>query len=251
MMLSRLIQIARFSVSSVLAISCMFGGFAAAQDRQAPVAQSSELGRENLSRVAASAADIKAVLLKDTGLLVELKRWVAKDATGHGQIISDADLTDDAMFDRLETDVAFRSVATLLVQKYGYLVPKLNPESQAAKEHELLVQERVKWLAQTQEEELAAARQKSHSNVRNAATCDPQSESDCSPLGVSEGGQIPGQPRQQEMRPSPAPGDLNAPNGPHGNIGGVQRTQLIQTEGDFDQALGQLPLGGSDEVIQS
>src|SRR5436309_2877869 len=108
------------------AILCVFSGFAAAQDRQAPVAQSSELGRENLSRVAASAADIKAVLLKDTGLLVELKRWVAKDATGHGQIISDADLTDDAMFDRLETDVAFRSVATWLVQKYGYLVPKLN-----------------------------------------------------------------------------------------------------------------------------
>ena len=77
-------------------------------------------------RVAASASDIKAVLLKDTGLLVELKRWVAKDATGHGQIVSDADLTDDAMFDRLETDVAVRSVATWLVQKYGYLVPKLN-----------------------------------------------------------------------------------------------------------------------------
>jgi len=87
------------------------------------VVQSSELGRENLSRVAASAADIKAVLLKDTGLLVELKRWVAKDATGHGQIISDGDLTDDAIFDRLETDTQFRSVATLLVQKYGYLVP--------------------------------------------------------------------------------------------------------------------------------
>src|SRR6266481_8423721 len=103
------------------------------------VVQGSELGRDNLSHVAASAADVKAVLLKDTGLLVELKRWVAKDATGHGQIISDADLTDDAIFDRLETDVQFRSVATMLVQKYGYLVPTLNPESRAAKERELLV----------------------------------------------------------------------------------------------------------------
>src|SRR5256885_246720 len=250
MTLSRHSRIARFSVLSVLAILCTIGGFAAVQDRQAPVAQSSELGRENLSRVAASAADIKAVLLKDTGLLVELKRWVAKDATGHGQIISDADLTDDAMFDRLETDVEFRSVATLLVQKYGYLVPKLNPESQAAKEHELLVQERVKWLAQTQEEELAAARQKSRGYIRNTATCDPQSESDCTLSGAPEGEQIPGQPRQQEIRPS-TPGELNVPNAPHGNLGGVQRTQLMQTEGDFDQALGQLPLGGSDEVIQS
>jgi len=37
---------------------------------------SSDLARENLSHVAASAAELKAVLLKDAGLLVELKRWV-------------------------------------------------------------------------------------------------------------------------------------------------------------------------------
>jgi polysaccharide biosynthesis/export protein len=248
---SRLSQIARFSVLSVLATLCVFSGFAAGQDRQAPVAQSSELGQENLSRVAASAADIKAVLLKDTGLLVELKRWVARDATGHGQIISDADLTDEAMFDRLETDVAFRSVATLLVQKYGYLVPKLNPESQAAKEHELLVQERVKWLAQAQEEELAAARQKSRGNMRNTAMCDPQMEGDCSAPRTLEEEQNSGPLRQQDGRPSPTPGELNAPSAPRGNANGVQRTQLMQTEGDFDPAFGQLHLGGSDEVIQS
>src|SRR5258708_18959599 len=132
-----------------------------AQDRastSSTVVQGSELGRDNLTHVAASAADVKAVLLKDTGLLVELKRWVAKDATGHGQIISDADLTDDAIFDRLEMDTQFRSVATLLVQKYGYLVPTLNPESQAAKERELLVKERTKWLAQVEEEELEIGR---------------------------------------------------------------------------------------------
>src|SRR5689334_1034070 len=135
MRLARVDRFARFLSIIVLVLVGMWGNLALAQDHQPPVAQNSELGRENLSRVAASAADVKAVLLKDSGLLVELKRWVAKDATGHGQIISDADLTDDAIFDRLETDVAFRSVATALVQKYGYLVPKLNPESQAAKEH--------------------------------------------------------------------------------------------------------------------
>ena len=80
-----------------------------------------------MSLVAASAADIKTVLVKDTGLMVELKRWVAKDATDHGQIIDESDLTDDAIFTRLEADVQFRSVATLLVQRYGYLVPKINP----------------------------------------------------------------------------------------------------------------------------
>ena len=66
---------------------------------------SSELARENLSRVAASAAEIKTILVKDMGLMVELKRWVAKDATSQGQIISESDLTDDAIFDRLQADV--------------------------------------------------------------------------------------------------------------------------------------------------
>ncbi|HXM94427.1 MAG TPA: SLBB domain-containing protein [Candidatus Dormibacteraeota bacterium] len=229
---------------------------ARSQDRastSSSVVPSSELGRENLSRVAASAADVKAVLLKDTGLLVELKRWVAKDATGHGQIISDADLTDDAIFDRLETDTQFRSVATLLVQKYGYLVPTLNPESQAAKEHELLVKERTKWLAQAQEEELAAARQKRNRNVRNASMCDPQSEAGCNVLQTPETEEegAPGQQRQPEMRRSPAPDELNSPSGPRRGAGAVQRAQLTQTEEGFSSGTSQLPLGNADELAQS
>jgi hypothetical protein len=95
----------------VLAVMFLCGTVAraqGAQDRQRPVMLSSELGRENLSRVAASAQEIKTILVKDTGLMVELKRWVAKDATSQGQIISEADLTDDAIFDRLQTDVQFR-----------------------------------------------------------------------------------------------------------------------------------------------
>src|SRR5580698_10189159 len=95
-----------------LAVVC---GTAAAQTQQRqPNAPGSELSRDNMSRVAASATELKAVLLKDTGLLVELKRWVAKDATDHGQIVTYADMTNDAIFDRLETEVQFRSIATLL-----------------------------------------------------------------------------------------------------------------------------------------
>ena len=241
-------------VTLALALACTA---APSQDRSAvssPAVQGSELGRENLSRVAASAADIKAVLLKDTGLLVELKRWVAKDATGHGQIISDGDLTDDSIFDRLETDTQFRSVATLLVQRYGYLVPTLNPESQAAKEHELLVKERTKWLAQAQEEELAAARQKRNRNVQNASGCDPRSEKECNVLQTPETEEegVPGQPREPEMRRSPAPDELNTPNGPRrGGTGVVQRAQLSQTEQEFSSGASQLPLGGADELPQS
>jgi len=150
----------------------------AADQRRAPM-PSSELGRENLSRVSASAGEIKMVLVKDTGLMVALKYWVAKDATEHGQIISESDLTNDAIFERLEEDAQFRSVATILVQRYGYLLPKLNPDSDAAQQHNLLVMERAKWLAQDQEEELSDARKRRGQNLQNAKSCDPKLDVDC------------------------------------------------------------------------
>ena len=133
-------------IASLLAVFLASVTVARAQNetsRQKPSVPPSELGRENLSRVAASAADIKTILVKDTGLMVELKRWVARDATSQGQIISETDLTDDAIFDRLQSDVQFRSIATQLVQRYGYLVPQLNPDSAAGKEQELLVKEQI------------------------------------------------------------------------------------------------------------
>src|SRR5215510_12420985 len=43
------------------------------------LSDSSDLGQQNLGRVAASAAQLKAVLVKDGGLLIELKRWIAKE----------------------------------------------------------------------------------------------------------------------------------------------------------------------------
>ena len=63
-------------------------------------------------------------------------------------MVSESDLTNDAIFDRLESDVRFRSVATQLLQRYGYLVPQINPESDAGKQQGLLIQERAKWIAQ-------------------------------------------------------------------------------------------------------
>ena len=44
----------------------------------------SELAKENLSHVAASAVQIREVLVKDAGLLVELKRCVAQEAADNG-----------------------------------------------------------------------------------------------------------------------------------------------------------------------
>src|SRR5208283_4095438 len=108
------------------------------QTRQQSPVQQSELARQNMARVAASSTQLIAILHRDPGLMVELKRWVAKDATDHGQLIADPDLTDEAIFDRLETDTTFRAVTTLLVQKYGYLQPEVNPESRLAKEQKFV-----------------------------------------------------------------------------------------------------------------
>jgi protein involved in polysaccharide export with SLBB domain len=113
----------------------------------------SELGRENANRVAASAAQIREALIKDPGLLVALKRLMAKEATSNGQLVDDSDLTDDAIFDRLGNDVIFRSIATRLVQKYGYLLPAINPDSEIGKQLELILKERARRLVQIEAQE--------------------------------------------------------------------------------------------------
>src|SRR5437660_7256574 len=99
----------------------------------------SDLGKDNFDHVAASAVQLREVLVKDTGLLVELKRWIAKEATDNGQVVEDSKLTDDAVFDRLSRDVAFRAIATRLLQRYGYLMPTPNPDSSYAKQEDLVL----------------------------------------------------------------------------------------------------------------
>lgn len=138
----------------------------------------SDLERENLGHVAARATQLVAIFHRDPGLLVELKRWVAKDATAHGQIVADADLTDEAIFARLDTDISFRSKATILVQRYGYLVPELNPDSTLAKEEALRMQERTQVEAQFQAEALSRARQQNENKRAQVLRCDPDSP-DC------------------------------------------------------------------------
>jgi polysaccharide export outer membrane protein len=131
--------------------------------------RTSDLARKNLERVAASAAQLQTVLIKEAGILVELKRWVAKEATDNGQVVEDNDLTDQAIFDRLDRDLGFRSVATQLVQRYGYLLPNLNPDSDAAKEQDLILKERARRFVQLEAQEDAAppAAQQTQNNDNN------------------------------------------------------------------------------------
>lgn len=219
-------------------IACALGCHAAGAQNQRPSPTVvSDLGRDNLSRVAASAAELKSVLLTEVGLMVELKRWVAKDATDHGQIISDSDLTSDAIFERLETDIQFRAVATTIVQKYGFLVPRLNPASDLGRQQELLVQERTKWLAQHSEEERATAHQKTlQQQLQTASACDPQLDVDCaipqpnSPADNqgSQGRQGPAMQSPQQMGPQ----QVIPPNFPSGGENPLERGLLMQTNGD-------------------
>jgi len=141
----------------------------------------SELAEDNFSRVAASSIQIRQVLRLDAGLLVELKRWVAKEATDNGQVVEDQNLTDQAIFDRLDRDQAFRSVATRLLQRYGYLTPKPNPDSDLAKQQDLILKERVKRFVALEAEQ---DNQLLHPGTKNAevertATCDPQRDETC------------------------------------------------------------------------
>ncbi len=100
------------------------------------------------SRVAAPAEQIRVILVKDPGLLVELERLVEREAISNGQLVEDSDLTQEAIFDRLDNDIAFRAAATRLVQHYGYLLPTVNPNSEIGKEQDLVLKERARRLVQ-------------------------------------------------------------------------------------------------------
>ena len=145
------------------------------------VEQAPDLTQENLRRVAASATQIRSVLVKDEGLMVELKRWVAKEATDSGQVVEDSNLADQAIFERLEQDIAFRSVATRLLQRYGYLMPTPNPDSDYAKQKELVLKERARRLVQieSQEDTESLRPQKNDRDLERTATCDPRRDEDC------------------------------------------------------------------------
>jgi protein involved in polysaccharide export with SLBB domain len=238
-----------------LAIAWLGCGALPAQTHRAAPIGSPDLGRDNLSRVAASTIELKTVLLRETGLLVELKRWVAKDATDHGQVISDSDLTNNAIFDRLESDSQFRSLATSIVQRYGYLLPRVNPDSELGKERELLVQERTKWLAQHQEEELAAARRRNARTQQGVRTCDSPSDSDCeTALSISSatsqsspGPQSPaGQSSLQGITGQSNPADLE-----HGEQESLGRDGLMQIATGASNASRADRIGDQPDLAQS
>jgi polysaccharide biosynthesis/export protein len=196
------------------------------QATQSAQNQPSDLARQNFERVAATASQIEVVLRQNAGLMVELKRWIAKDATDHGQLVSDTDLTDQAIYDRLETDVQFRSVATLLLQKYGYLLPQLNPDSPEGKEQRLVLQDRAKWVAQDEEEELTAERRQTNVNTEQARFCDPRQEANCTTPTQRMG--YPAGPQQEQEIGTPVIPQSNPAGNPNGPVSQPQNLPLLE-----------------------
>jgi protein involved in polysaccharide export with SLBB domain len=205
----------------------------------------SELEKENLNYVAAAPAQIKEILIKDPGLLVELKRWIAKEASDNGQIVSEEGLTDNAVFDRLTTDVAFRSVATRLVQRYGYLRPNFNPDSEMGKEQELLIKERVRRLVQIEAQEDAESIKPPKAETREAksAPCDLNETRDCTQ-------ELSARPKRPTSIPDEnVPQKELSPNYPNEGQPMSPSPRIMQTRGNPDGSLFAPSTDGNDSFL--
>ena len=252
----------RISKILCLSVACILGlavsSVHAQTNRQLPT-NNSDLARQNLSRVGASATEIKTVLVKDPGLMVDLKRWVAKDATQHGQVLTEDDLTDDAIFSKLVSDVEFRSVATQLVQRYGYLVPQLNPDSVAGKEQDMLSKERARVIAADELESASKDRDKSEARRRARQYCEPQNyDPQLYQQCLDEQRDLDRQQYPAQFGPNESPQDQNNPPrqqyGPsqpnqqdqqRNSIGGQLQRASLGDDG-LNGDMPELPLGGAD-----
>lgn len=229
------------------------------QTRQQPPVPQSELARQNMSHVAASVGQLVQIFHRDPGLMVELKAWVAKDATEHGQLISDPDLTDEAIFDRLENDTAFRALATSLVQKYGFLKPTLNPESPMAQQQQILIRERARYIAQDEQISRNRSRQQ-QGESEQTQMCDPTTR-DCPPANNNKNGpgiqELPSQQPGMNDLPEGLPGTQvppgmspitpNHPNAPGGDMPELLRTSGEDSLGDEMQAGSEMGSGPTEQ----
>lgn len=165
---------------------------------------------DNLEKAAASADQILEVLKKEIGLMVEFKRLLAEDAGASGQILEESDLADGALAERLRLDLHARVLATRLLQRYGYLVPQFNPDSELGAEQRLVRQERAQLLARAAERRDPLVE---NSTAGRSAACDSRNFTEC-PLP-------PALPDDHEGSPagSTAPGGTRPPWAP------VQRTE--------------------------
>ena len=182
------------------------------QQQSAPQRPSTDIVKDNLDRVAATPDQILEVLAKDPGLMVELKQLLARDAGASGQILEESDLHEEAIADRLRQDLRTRVLATRLLRRYGYLLPRVNPDSDLAAEHNLMLRERAQEIQRASQrrgtvapaprEERTSACDASHS-----APCLPQDRfPEDTPLDTFRGNEIrsPEEPSTDQDRLAPS-----------------------------------------------
>jgi protein involved in polysaccharide export with SLBB domain len=217
---------------------------------------SADLSQQNMNFVGASPSQIKDLLVQAPGLMVELKRWVAQDATNHGQVIVKQDLTDGAIFDRLENDPEFCSAATRILQQFGYLLPEVNPNSPMAKQAELVMQERVKLIAQQEEQEQQRQLQASLAAQACANPSDPTRQN-CPDQQASPIPALIARPSigpialPQQTQPNDFPTQPSFPTLPPLGLGSLQRASLTQDSGQSGAGLGMLGLAPSNNIAQA
>jgi protein involved in polysaccharide export with SLBB domain len=138
-----------------------------------------DLVRKNMAHVAASVSQVEPILRSNPGLLLELKNWVAREAANQGRVLTDADLTDLVIFDRLRSDTEFRAVATRLLQRYGYLAAELNPDSQAGKQQDYINRERAKLQVAKEAQPAQLSLPARNVRIEKPAACDPDEDASC------------------------------------------------------------------------
>jgi polysaccharide biosynthesis/export protein len=141
--------------------------------------------KDNLSRAAATPEQILELLNKDAGLMVEFKQALAKDAGMNGQVLIEADLSEAAIVERLHSDLRSRALATALLRRYGYLVPRLNPDSDLAAEHNLMLRERAQEIQRASERRGVTQEQP---RTERTSECDLKNDDSCAPVEVQPSG---------------------------------------------------------------
>lgn len=175
---------------------------------------SADLVTDNLDRVAASADQILDLLNKDAGLMVEFKRLLAQEAGANGQILDENDLTDGAVHEKLNGDLRARVLATRLLRRYGYLLPKVNPDSELAAERNLILQDRANAIARASER---STDPRGNSPSMQTSGCHSQRWPDCDLVERESGGDaipagIRGQQNQQVEPIAPYGGNPGVPS---------------------------------------
>jgi protein involved in polysaccharide export with SLBB domain len=225
-----------------------YGGASAQKGKHQDTWRGGDLAADNLDRVAATAEQISEVLNRDPGLMVELKRMLAQDAGASGQLLEESDLSDAAIAERLREELRTRVLATRLLQRYGYLLPKLNPDSDLAQEQKLFLQERAQQLVRAGERNYEPG----DSSAERTAACRSNEQSDCEwPDGAAH--QIRGRQNERGTNKLPAgqepQDDENAPSArpENSNSPSLQRTEATeQGSGEIMQAsTSQMGAGGN------